>query len=256
MHAEWTLNAGLLFSFLLVLSRVACIFVFTPLPGGKSMPDVPKVVFALAITFAVFPSWPRVDPGEVEMGRMILWVATEVAFGLMIGLFIGFLLEAFVAAAQIAGLQAGYSYASTIDPTTQADSGILPICMQLFAGMLFFALGLDRWVVRIIAQSLSTLPPGAALNRDAAINAVVHLGTTMFSTGLKLALPVIALLILMDIALALLGRIASQLQLLTLAFPLKMLGALAALAGLAVVLPAAYEKAAIRTMDAISAVMR
>lgn len=256
MHADWAPDTGLLFSFILVLCRVGCIFVFVPFPGAKSMPDVPKIVFSLAITFALFPSWPAVRASEVDIGRMLLWTATETGFGVMVGLMVAFLLESFVVAAQLAGVQAGYSYASTIDPTTQADSSILPICMQLVSGMLFFVFGLDRWIVRILAQSLSALPPGTAVNKTAAVDAVIHLGSAMFSTGLKLALPVIALLILVDIALALLGRIASQLQLLTLAFPLKMLGALAALAGLATVLPSVYEKAAVKTMETLGAVMR
>jgi flagellar biosynthetic protein FliR len=59
------------------------------------------------------------------------------------------------------------------------------------------------------------------------------LGDGMFRTGLRLALPVLALLALTDLALALVGRINAQLQLLTLSFPLKMLAAVAMLAALA-----------------------
>ena len=50
----------------------------------------------------------------------------------------------------------------------------------------------------------------------------------MFSVGLRLALPVVALLVMVDVALALLGRLNPQLQLLSLAFPVKMLTALLA----------------------------
>ena len=55
--------------------------------------------------------------------------------------------------------------------------------------------------------------------------------------GVRLALPVVALLVMVDVALALLGRLNSQLQLLTLAFPAKMLAALLMLSWIAAVFP-------------------
>jgi flagellar biosynthetic protein FliR len=59
----------------------------------------------------------------------------------------------------------------------------------------------------------------------------------MFSAGLRLAMPVIALLVMLDVSLALLGRLNQQLQLLSLAFPVKMLTALLALSWVAAVFP-------------------
>ena len=49
------------------------------------------------------------------------------------------------------------------------------------------------------------------------------MGTGLFSVGVRLALPVVALLMMLELSLALLGRLNQQLQLLTLAFPAKML---------------------------------
>jgi flagellar biosynthetic protein FliR len=63
------------------------------------------------------------------------------------------------------------------------------------------------------------------------------LGSLLFSTGVRLALPIVALLVMVDVALALLGRLNSQLQLLSLAFPAKMLTALLVLSWLAALFP-------------------
>ena len=59
---------------------------------------------------------------------------------------------------------------------------------------------------------------------------MIHLGSNLFSVGVRLALPVVALLVMVDVALALMGRLNAQLQLLSLAFPAKMLVALLVLA--------------------------
>ena len=59
---------------------------------------------------------------------------------------------------------------------------------------------------------------------------VIRLGAMLFAFGVRLAMPVVALLLLVDVALALLGRLNQQLQLLSLAFPVKMLVALLVIA--------------------------
>jgi flagellar biosynthesis protein FliR len=217
------------FPFLLVLARVAGVFAFVPLPGFRTAPEPVRAAFVLAVTFALSPAWPRAaDPAHA--GQLVLWVVSEAAFGLAIGVVVAMLLEAFGLAAQIFGLQAGYAYASTVDPNTQADSGVLLVVAQLAAGLLFFALGLDREVVRLLALSLDRVPPGAyGLSRGAA-EAVIRLGDTMFAVALRLAFPVVALLLMVDMALALTGKLNQHLQLLSLAFPVKMLCALAVLA--------------------------
>src|SRR5436305_1825119 len=62
--------------------------------------------------------------------------------------------------------------------------------------------------------------------------------------ALWLALPVVALLLMVDLSLAMLGRIHSQLQLLSLSFPLQMLAGLAILTVLLSQLPSLYEQMA------------
>jgi flagellar biosynthesis protein FliR len=73
----------------------------------------------------------------------------------------------------------------------------------------------------------------------------------MIVTGLRVALPIAALLLLIDVALALLGRMQQQLQLLSLAFPAKMLVALILLAALSPMLPKLFDTAAQRTLASV-----
>lgn len=80
---------------------------------------------------------------------------------------------------------------------------------------------------------------------------VLRLGGAMLATGLRLAFPVTALLLLIDVAMALMGRMQQQLQLLSLAFPAKMLAALALLIALAPLLPKLFSAAAERTLSAL-----
>jgi flagellar biosynthetic protein FliR len=73
----------------------------------------------------------------------------------------------------------------------------------------------------------------------------------MFSFGLRLAMPVIGLMLLIDVSLALLGRMQQQLQLLSLAFPIKMLVALVTLMILSPAFARLYQTASNETMTAL-----
>lgn len=230
-------------AFLLVLARVGGALVFVPLPGMRHGPPAARVLLATGAAAALYPFWPASSAG-VRPVQLAGWLAAEAAFGLTVGLAVAMLNEAFLLAAQIFGLPAGYSYAATIDPATEADSNVLLVFVQFLAGLLFFALGLHLAVLRIFAQSLEWYPPGSYLVAPAGVEAILRLGAAMFSLGLRLALPVVALLILADITLALLGRLHGHLQLLMLTFPIKMLGALALLAALMGVYLKVYRGAA------------
>ena len=236
MPAELTLSLSTLYGFLLVLARVSGVFALVPLPGFQSGPRPARIVLSVLITMALFPLWPRMDAARADVARMLLWVLPEIAVGVTIGLGVAFILEVFLMAAQVLSLNAGFSFAQTIDPNTQAESGVLLVFAQLAGGMVFLSLGLDREVIRALAYSLEAHPAGAWIRQPAA-EALLRLGGDMLALAVRLALPAIALLVLADIALGLLGRLNAQLQLLTLAFPIKMTAALVLLGWITVLLP-------------------
>jgi flagellar biosynthetic protein FliR len=242
MWGEAAVAGAAPFGFLLVLTRVAGLFVAVPLPGAWAVAAPARALFALALALSLAPLWPRVVPRGI--GELALWLGTEAAFGLGVGLVLGFAAETLLFAAQSMALQAGFSYASMIDPGSQANSSVLQLLAQLTVNLLFFAAGLDHAALRAIARSLETFPPGSQWNGPAWLDAIQAGGTAMMDLGLRLALPVAGLLLLADLTLALASRLQAQLQLLSMAFPLKMLLALVSLAALAPVVVWAHRAGA------------
>lgn len=209
------------------------------------------LVLALGFTLALFPHWPALA-AEPSLGWLVATLLSELALGITVGLMVACLAETLLMTMQIVGLEAGYGYASTIDPTTQADASILLVIAQLVAGLLFFAFGLDRETLRGFARSLESHPAGSFAVTEPLAALMARLTAEIFSSGIRLALPVVALLMLVDLALALVGRLNAHLQLVLLAFPVKMLATLAALAALAVLVPRMYASAARHTLSAIA----
>jgi flagellar biosynthetic protein FliR len=245
-----------IYSFLLVLARAAGLVAFLPVPGFRNAPDPVRVVLALALTVAMFPAWPvlsaaQANPGTLGIGTLTAWVFCEAGFGLAAGLAVAFLTEGFQIGAQALGFQAGYGYAQAIDPNSLADSSVLQVFLSLATGLLFFTLGIDHGLIRILAASFEKFPAGSWTLTAASADGVLKLGGAMVSMGFRLALPVTALLLLIEVALALMGRMQQQLQLLSMAFPVKMLAALGLLIALAPLLPKLFSSSAEHTLSTL-----
>lgn len=255
MPSDITLPLATVYAFIVVLARVAGALIFVPIPGSTASPEPARAALIICFTLALFPQWPSISvvPG---MGQLAGWILAEAALGITIGLVVSFLTEAFLLCGQIVGLQAGYSFASTIDPNTQSDSTVLSTLAQLMASMLYFTLGLHRDVLRIFSASLDKVPPGSFIIQPVTAETIIGLGSAIFSTGFRLALPVVALLVMVDLTLALLGRINSQLQLITLAFPVKMLTSLALLSVVIAMFPRVYRALAGQLFDVLPALVR
>jgi flagellar biosynthetic protein FliR len=255
MHTQLTVSVATLYGFLLVLTRVAATFIFVPLPQLRNSSTAARVVLSLAITISLQSVWPSV-PVSLNGGLTELWlllerIVAETGYGIAIGLVVALLGETFTLSMQMLGIQAGYGYATTIDPSSEADSGVLVVLAQVTSWLMFLAFGMERHVIRALARSLETHPAGAFVLSPEARSAVLSLGYSVLTTAFRLALPVIALLLLVDITFALFGKLHAQLQLLSLAFPAKMLVTLGMLAMLTQVFPRIYEGIAAKSVSAL-----
>lgn len=252
------IGTPLILAFLLVLIRISSIFVFFPIPMMKQAPELPKIVFALTLSVALFPFWPTHLDANPGLGTFLLWALREAGIGLAMGLIVGFLAEGLTLAAQIISMQAGYSYATSIDPNSNADSGVLAILSQLMAGLLFFAFGFDRQIILALTASLESFPPGTMtlVPPISSPEIVLKLSSGIFSTALRISLPVAALLLIVDLTLALLSRINQQLQLLTVAFPVKMILTLVLLAVMTPVIAQVYQSQGQQLLTALRQMIR
>jgi flagellar biosynthetic protein FliR len=224
MHVDVPLSLAC--SFVAVWARIAGIFTFLPIPGLKSPIDMPRLFFSVAVTLCMFPQWPAIELSKTPVSDLLMLLLGESVLGLAAGLVISLAFEAFQFAAQVIAQQAGFSYASTIDPSNDTDSGVLLIICQLLTGWIAIAMGLDRQLLGLVAGSFVAVPPGQVRVSIETFQSFARQGSQMFELGLQLALPAMALSLLLDILLGVLSRLEQQLGLTTLLFPAKTAGAL------------------------------
>ena len=237
--------------FLLTLTRVGSALFLMPLPAFKDLAAAGRIVLVIGLTVALMPVWPKVQFDGLSGAQFLLAVLGETGFGLVLGLAISFLNGTFQVAAQIISMQAGFSFASTFDPSSQADTTVFQMLSQLVAGLLFFSLGVHRQLLRLLARSFDVFSPDHTALAAASLHTVVGLGGMMFATGLRLGLPVVALLLLTEIALGVLSRLHAQLHLVTLTFPIKTALSFAFLGAILTRWPALYEQTARQIFEAL-----
>jgi flagellar biosynthetic protein FliR len=256
MHDSVSLPTHVLAAFLLVMARMGGVMTFIPMPGLKNGPDVARILLAVLSAFLLFPVWSKASGPLASPEYFLAALASEAVLGIGVGLAVSYMAEILAMAAQSVSLQAGYGFASTIDPTTEADAGFLVVLAQLLSGLLFFACGIDRQVLAILGRSFERVPPGASVLSSSLAEAVAAAGSTIFSTGLRLALPVIALLAMTDIALALIGRLNPHVQVQTLGFPAKMIAGLALLAWITTLIPTIFQQASRQSLTLVDQLTR
>jgi flagellar biosynthetic protein FliR len=241
MGAESIFSYATLFGFLFTLARVSGVFAFVPLAAFKAAPASARIVLSLAITLMMRADWRTPVGADSTIGRIVAGLAAEAGLGLAIGVSMSIVFEVFELAAQAVSLQAGLGYASTIDPSSGADSTVLLTTAQLTAGLLFFVSGADRLMVKALAESLRVLPPESFTLHQSWATGIVQFAAAIFSSGLRLAAPLIALLLLADASLAILGRVQPQLHLISLTMPLKLAATMLVLSVTIVLQPGFFE---------------
>jgi len=222
MQNDSLLGYDVIFGFLFTLARVSSVIAFLPLGAFRGAPEAPKILLSVGLTLILWPQRRTGTFDHVSIARLTAGISGEVAIGLAIGLCVAIVLEVFQVAAQSVSLQAGFAFASTFDPNSGADSTVLLTLANLTASLIFFASGSDRMLVRALADSLRLCPPESFALRRAWAEAVSQFAATVFGLGLRLAMPLIALLLLVDISLAVFGRVQAHLHLVSLAMPVKL----------------------------------
>ena len=211
------------------LARILALVASAPVIGNPSVPASVKIGLALLITIVVAPlaaAPAGIDPASAG-GLLIL------AQQLLIGLAMGFAMQVAFWAAELAGeligLQMGLGFATLYDASVP---GFIPIVGQylgIVISLAFLAVDGHLLLVSTLAQSFQVLPL-APFSAPSGLRALAEWGGSIFSLGLALSLPLLAALLITNLALAVLTRAAPQLNIFAIGFPLAILIGILALA--------------------------
>lgn len=212
------LIAGLLWP----LTRILGLIASAPLFSNNSIPRRVKVAFGVvlaAIVAPTLPALPTVDPMSLD-GLLIL--AQQLVVGLAMGFTMRIAFAAVEMAGEVTGLTMGLGFATFFDPHSQGRSSSINQFLSLLAIMLFLAANVHLMLLAVLVDSFHSLPIAPLPIGAAGMQRLAEWGGRIFSSGVQLALPMIAALLITNMALGILTRAAPQLNLFAIGFPVTL----------------------------------
>ncbi len=212
------------------MARILAVVMTAPMFANRSVPRRVRLGVGLALTVVIAPlagPIPSVSPSSYE-GLVIL--IEQIIIGTAIGLAMAVAFAAVDAAGELIGLQMGLGFATFFDPERGTNAPVVAELMSLLAVLFFLALNGHLLVISTLAQSFAQLPIGTGLFGPTAAYNLVSWGAQIFGAGLMLALPVVAALLITNLALGVLTRAAPQLNIFAVGFPITLMLGFAMLA--------------------------
>lgn len=208
--------------FLLILIRTAGIFTLTPIFGAQQVPVTVRVAISLALTVVFLPLVPSPAAFSTDLMSLTLMVAREALVGLSIGFVINMVFMAIEMAGSFVDLNAGFSFATTVDPVHGTNSALAARLHNLLAGLIFFTSNSHHLVIKGIADSFTLAPVGVASINTTMVGGITDLFVALFMIAIRIAMPVMAAVFLTDLAMAVASRVVPQMNVLMVGFPLKL----------------------------------
>jgi flagellar biosynthesis protein FliR len=224
------------FTFLLpllaVTARVAGLMVIAPVFGSPSIPKIVRLAIVMTLGFSAWTMTPAIPIGEVGLFGLAVIIAGEIAIGAVIGFLMTLPLIAIQMGGSMMGQQMSIALPSMLDPATGSESDELGRAFMMFAVVGFVVVGGIEQTYLAVVGSFSHLP-AASLTGQSFIATVTGMLDACFEFGLRVALPLIAVLMLQTAALAMIARSMPQLNIFSVGLPLRILvGLLVLIAGL------------------------
>jgi flagellar biosynthetic protein FliR len=222
----------------LLACRVGGMMLVAPVFSAKTVPVSLRTGVLVVLTLLLAPAAHAAATSHAPNGPQIApsTFLTETLVGFAIGFGAAVLVGAMETAGDLMSTSIGLSGASLLDPLNGASSTALAQLGQMFAVTVLLAVNGHLVMLDALAESARALPVGGGVDVHAGLGALLSQATTLFVLGLRFAAPVIAASMIGNVALAVLARVAPQVNALTVAFPIQIaLGMFALVASLAFV---------------------
>ncbi|MBW8269836.1 flagellar biosynthetic protein FliR [Caldovatus aquaticus] len=245
--------ATLAFQAVLVFARIGAAAMLLPGLGEQEVPAMPRLALGLALVPLLLPGLaPALPPAPEAPAETLRLLALEALAGLFLGGLARLVALALGMAGQAVALLLGLATVLAPDPQFGAQ-GTAPARLLLLAGaVLVLGSGLYALPLRALAESYAVLPPGAPWPAGEAAELAAQAASDSLALALRLAAPFVLAAVLFHLALALLARLAPQVQIFFVATPGQLLLGLALFALLFPAMMDAFAEAAAAAFAALA----
>tara|TARA_R110000787_G_scaffold73381_2_gene163387 strand:+ start:7599 stop:8378 length:780 start_codon:yes stop_codon:yes gene_type:complete len=201
--------------------RISSFLVVSPIFGARSITRRVRIILALLVAWLLLPSLPVMPAVEPFSAPGMLITAQQVLVGVAMGFVFQLAFSTVVVAGQSIAMSMGLGFASAIDPQNGVQVPMVSQFYMILATLLFLSLNGHLLVIDTVHESFRILPIGVAPPNELAWKITLW-GSQMFASGLLLALPALAALLLINLAFGVMTRSAPQLNIFAVGFPVTL----------------------------------
>ncbi|MBM3464186.1 MAG: flagellar biosynthetic protein FliR [Armatimonadetes bacterium] len=214
----------------LVLARVGSLFLTAPGFSQKQLPMQVRAAFTMAFTCILIFTVQWL-PKPLTASQLVVSIVMQVAMGFLQGLAFAIILAVVVAAGDLLDLSVGYAFAALVDPAGDTTPhAIFSRLFNILALLIFMAVGGHLWVLGALIHSMQMVPLDATQPNMSLLELVIVQGANVLAGAFQMAAPVLVFLALIDVVGAVMSKSVPQLQIMTVAFPIKICAGLVAVA--------------------------
>ena len=210
--------AGLLWP----LSRILGLVAAAPLFGNAAVPVSTKVSLGVLLAMIIAPTVPALPATDPMSMAGLLILTQEMLIGLAMGFSIRIVFAAVEMAGEISSLTMGLGFASFFDPQTKGRSSAISQFLTMLATLMFLTVNGHLVLLAALAESFVSLPISASPINGGGFQQLAAWGGEIFRSGVQISLPIVAALLLTNVALGILTRAAPQLNIFGIGFPVTL----------------------------------
>jgi len=188
-----------------------------------SIPNQVKLVTIITIAFFFMPMADIKILQGFDESKLILLILNEILIGFALGLVLTIIFAAAAMAAEVIASTSGLGFAAQIDPNTTAQSPVLSQFFSLFLVTIFLTLDGHIAVISIVKGTYQLVPIGGNQQISSTAEYVFGTGENMYSWALKIALPFVFTIFLINLTIGIVTRSAPQLNLFSFGFPITLI---------------------------------
>jgi flagellar biosynthesis protein FliR len=214
--------------------RVLAVFTSAPVFSSRAFPLRARIALAFFIAVATQPSLSNQPVIDVNGPAALGAVIQQVGIGVAIGFAVRLIFSVFELAGQIIGFQMGLGFAAFFDPSTSAQSSAMGRFYANLAALMFLAVNAHLLVLMAVIRSFEAFPVDQNFLQALGKMKLYTLGSELFASALWIAFPVVGMLMFANLALGIVSRVAPQMNIFSVGFPVTLA---VGLVGVAATLP-------------------
>lgn len=217
------INIAYFTALILIFVRMLTFFIVVPIFFPKGFPDTAKVATSLVIAYLLLPGINYSTLNITNNYTLISYVACETVTGLTLGYITNLCFFSIRMAGQIIDQQVGFSMVNEFDPNSNSNVTLVEQLMYWSSVILFFSIDGHHMLIEALIESFNSINLGKFILSGDSFNLIFTAFVQFFSIGLKIAIPIMLIILIVDITLGLIGRTVPQLNVMILGLPIKIL---------------------------------